>query len=270
MIKVSHEVPKCLFEESNRFNDFDYCLVHICEEDEEYLNFYIQQVQKGREVWLDNSIFEKGKAVDSEELAKWANIIKPTYVIAPDVLHDGPGTLANLKEFLGHYISHTSKVVGVAQGRTEKEFVDCFGQMLHNPLVDIIALPYDIKVYDQYLNTTTQNRFVLARQRMIDRLIVEFDNIYEVPVHLLGCSNPIEFKHYSDNYDKYSFIKSVDTSSPVIHGVYGQRIYLESGLLCEKIKDLLADNLDRQLNPAQYELVMDNIKMFKKILGRKE
>ena len=35
------------------------------------------------------------------------------------------------------------------------------------------------------------------------------------PHHLLGCSLPQEFKKYK----KYEWIDSVDTSSPVVHGI---------------------------------------------------
>ena len=34
---ISHEVPKCLFEKSLDFNDYDYALVHLFDEDPEYL-----------------------------------------------------------------------------------------------------------------------------------------------------------------------------------------------------------------------------------------
>ena len=38
MIKIAHESPKSIFEDVQRFTDYDYALVHLFEEDEEYLN----------------------------------------------------------------------------------------------------------------------------------------------------------------------------------------------------------------------------------------
>jgi hypothetical protein len=35
-MKVSHEVPLCLLEESLQFNDMDYCLPHLLDQNEEY------------------------------------------------------------------------------------------------------------------------------------------------------------------------------------------------------------------------------------------
>ena len=63
---ISHEVPKCLFEKSLDFNDYDYALVHLFDEDPEYLEFYKNSVKNGRHVLLDNSIFELGEAYDND------------------------------------------------------------------------------------------------------------------------------------------------------------------------------------------------------------
>ena len=57
MIKIAHESPKSIFEEVQKFTDYDYALVHLFEEDEEYLNQFRQASLKGREIILDNSIF---------------------------------------------------------------------------------------------------------------------------------------------------------------------------------------------------------------------
>ena len=40
----------------------------------------------GREVLLDNSIFELGEAFDSDKFAKYVEELKPSYYIVPDVL----------------------------------------------------------------------------------------------------------------------------------------------------------------------------------------
>ena len=56
MIKIAHESPKSIFEEVQRFTDYDYALVHLFEEDEEYLKQFQQAIKKGREVILDNSV----------------------------------------------------------------------------------------------------------------------------------------------------------------------------------------------------------------------
>ena len=58
MIKIAHESPKGVFDEVQKLTDYDYALVHLFEEDEEYLNQFKRARDKGREIILDNSIFE--------------------------------------------------------------------------------------------------------------------------------------------------------------------------------------------------------------------
>ena len=40
VMKVSHEVPRCLLLASQEFNDYDYCLPHLLDKDEEYKQYF--------------------------------------------------------------------------------------------------------------------------------------------------------------------------------------------------------------------------------------
>ena len=40
MIKISHETPLCLLKDSLNFNDYDYCLPHLLDEEEGYEEFF--------------------------------------------------------------------------------------------------------------------------------------------------------------------------------------------------------------------------------------
>ncbi len=58
---VSHESPLELLEDSLKYNDYQYCLVHLMEEDEEYKDWFLNVNKRfGADVLLDNSIFEQG------------------------------------------------------------------------------------------------------------------------------------------------------------------------------------------------------------------
>ena len=43
MIKVSHETPLCLLEDSLHFNDYDYALPHLFDQEENYLEYYFEE-----------------------------------------------------------------------------------------------------------------------------------------------------------------------------------------------------------------------------------
>ena len=44
--------------ESRSFNDYDYALVHLFETHPKYYEFFEESLLRGREVYLDNSLFE--------------------------------------------------------------------------------------------------------------------------------------------------------------------------------------------------------------------
>ena len=87
-IKVSHEVPICLLESSLLFNDYQYCLPHLMDENEKYRNFFIECRDKGVEIYMDNSLHELGYAYDSDRLLYWVEQLKPTNFYIPDVWMD--------------------------------------------------------------------------------------------------------------------------------------------------------------------------------------
>ena len=40
MIKIAHESPKSIFSKVQEYTDYDYALVHLFEEDEDYFNLF--------------------------------------------------------------------------------------------------------------------------------------------------------------------------------------------------------------------------------------
>jgi len=77
-MKIAHESPISIFNEIQKVTDYDYALVHLFEESPEYLQKFKDAVAAGREVILDNSIFELEEAFDSEKFAHWIQELNPT------------------------------------------------------------------------------------------------------------------------------------------------------------------------------------------------
>jgi hypothetical protein len=77
--------------------------------------------------------------------------------------------------------------------------------------------------------------------------------------HLLGCSLPQEFMGYKD----WKFIKSVDTSNPILVGAEGKR-YTDSGLNW-KPKEKLEYYFEKDLS-GQKEDIMFNVQKFKQFI----
>ena len=88
------------------------------------------------------------------------------------------------------------------------------------------------------------------------------DNIInpDKPHHLLGCSNPMEFSFYKN--EQYRFIESIDTSSPVVHGL--KRITYEDKIgdwVKESTK--LADLIEAKVDDDQMRDILYNITKFR-------
>ena len=79
-MKVSHEVPRCLLNNSREFNDYDYCLPHLLDEDEHYRDFFYESRKLGRHIIMDNSLHELGESYDFERLHYWIKELEPNLV----------------------------------------------------------------------------------------------------------------------------------------------------------------------------------------------
>ena len=60
-MKISHEVPKVLLNNSREFNDYDYCLPHLLDQDEYYKDYFYNARKEGRYIIMDNSFNELGE-----------------------------------------------------------------------------------------------------------------------------------------------------------------------------------------------------------------
>tara|TARA_Y100001972_G_scaffold18773_1_gene21452 strand:+ start:8343 stop:9131 length:789 start_codon:yes stop_codon:yes gene_type:complete len=255
---ISHEVPKCLFQKSLDFNDYDYALVHLFDKDEEYLKFYMDSVKLGRHVLLDNSIFELGEAYDNDSFAKWVEILKPTEYIVPDALEDVEKTVKQMEDWNRNYKNIPGKKIGVVQGKTPDEIADCYVYMDKHAEVDKIAISFDYSVYEEIV--PHENKYIswmLGRAAMLANLLKAGVINTNKPHHLLGCGLPQEFALYHS----YKWIESVDTSNPIVHGIKGIA-YKHYGLQTkESIK--LVDLLDVEITNEQLYDINHNIQYFR-------
>lgn len=250
-MKISHEVPLCLLEESRSFNDYDYALVHLFKKFPKYLEFYKESLRQNRIVYLDNSLFELETPFNSDEFAKWCTELgsinpKNFYYIVPDSLEDYEFTKKNFQSF--QYDIPGNKI-GVVQGKTPEEVLECFMFMKDN--ADVVALSFDYSFWGKNLEKAMMERVKLVHD-LKNRGLLE-----NVKIHLLGCYLPQEASYYKDVPE----IFSMDTSNPIVHGL--SKIRYNNGLNI-KVKTKLADLITVEKVP---EDVYYNIKEFRKFVG---
>ena len=68
MIRVSHEVPLALLEDSYVFNGYDYCLPHLLSKYDQYKKYFVQARKDGRFIIMDNGLFENVNHTEEELL----------------------------------------------------------------------------------------------------------------------------------------------------------------------------------------------------------
>lgn len=266
MIKIAHESPKSIFKQVQACTDYDYALVHLFEEDPEYLQMFKDAVAEGREVILDNSIFELGTAFDPERFVYWINELNPTWYIVPDVLEDHVGTRRNMEDWLQNWkpkVKVPSKMIGVAQGKTFNAVSDCYDYMVRDARVDKIAISFDYSYYElAFPHPNKLISWAMGRVRLLNYLDTAGVLDKRIPHHLLGCAIPGEGIFYTS--PEYDYIDSMDTSNPVVHGL--KRIPYKGPLGLEfKSSEKLYTLINSEVDSDQWNTVRFNIENFKRL-----
>ena len=259
-MKISHESPLCLLDRSRSYNDYDYALVHLFETEPTYYEFFKDSLAQGRHVLLDNSIFELGTAFDSDRYAHWIKELQPTEYIIPDVLENALGTMDNALEWKEKYSDLPGNKIGVVQGKSYEDLIQCYDYLDNVIGVDKIAISFD---YSYYLEVCPHPNkwmgYVLGRVQTLTRLLKDGVINTEKPHHLLGCALPIEFMFYRQGFE---WLESLDTSSPIVHALLGVG-YEPGGLDSKKSLKLIELLNTPEPSVATMHTIKHNIQYFR-------
>ena len=260
-VKLSHEVPFCLLEKSREFNDYDYCLPHLMDENEEYRNFFYESKKMGRYIVMDNSLHELGEAYNTERLMYWVNEIKPNEFIVPDVWEDYTASVRNAKSWIQIELPEGVTKVAVVQAKSLHEAYLCV-QSYKDFGYKKIAFSYGAQYYHDLAPHTDKDfgkaigRYMVLSQMYEDKLLSPTDR-----VHLLGTANPIEFGLYKN----IKCIESIDTSNPIMAGVE-KRMYHQLGISPKPVANMNKYQ-DVSEEFIETELIEYNVRKFREING---
>jgi hypothetical protein len=257
-MKVSHELPLGLMQYGYEWNDYDYMLPHLIDKYLQYRIYFQKSRLDNRFIIMDNGLFE-GVVHTTEDLLNKINLFKPNIFIVPDEWNDSAATLRNAKTWMYSYKQHLPEgveLMAVCQGNTIGELIT-----VYQTLVDIgykhIAFNHSSAAYRKfYPDHKSLFAAMYGRMEFIRQLVQTGTINKNAYHHLLGCSLPQEFMCYSD----WDFIKSCDTSNPILVGAEGQR-YGDNGIDWKpenKIEHYLEMNLEDKL-----EDIIFNIQKFK-------
>ena len=259
-MKVSHEVPRCLLTSSPEFNDYDYCLPHLLDQDEEYLQYFMDAKANGRYIIMDNSLHELGEAYDHKRLRYWVGVIEPDEFIVPDVWMRCAETAAQAKYWLQFKYPKKTKLTAVIQGENKNQAYLC-ANLLANLGYSKLCVSYGATWYNDFFpHTNADMGKALGRVRFVQGLL-NLKELKDIKFHLLGCSIPQEFGWYDNN----PRIESIDTSNPVMAALE-EVLYNERGLNV-KPKANMNDYFDIDFSKLNYLSVIHNTTKFREING---
>lgn len=274
-MKVSHEVPICLLEESLKFNDYDYILNHLLDKSKKYKDFYLQH--KERFTILDNSAYEyfiTGEKFDKENYIRNIKELQPNVYLIPDVLMDSEKTMCLFEDWVSHpfYQDSAEQRMVVVQGKTFKEWLDCylFYWKNQNHFSHIaISFHYSfLKEMGRIDHVKSVDYWYAVGRATLLSFLVENKMIMDKSYHLLGSHiGGIEFGWYKRK--GYEFIKTIDTGYPIKLGIEEReapdfkKAFLSSFCPFPKSNIILDDFLEKELNSKQLNLINENIINFK-------
>jgi hypothetical protein len=276
---VAHEAPFKIMADVQAITDYDYCLVHLLEEDPRYLQFFRDAKDKGRHIIMDCSLFELGHAFDPAKYFYWLKEIQPDEYIIPDVWQDFGANLESYKDF-NHKFNLSNlkgKRIGVLQGKTYTELADAYEFM--DKEADKIAISFGYDFYLKHIDAWKYTRYwdalkdadeeftrtaikptayAKGRLELVKDLILNGTWNPDKPHHLLGCGIPVEFNMHE------CYIESIDTSHPVMTGFY-RKSYEKGENRWSKIHNKMVDVYYQDVDQEQWSFIKNNIEFFKHV-----
>ncbi len=264
MIKTSHELPLCLLNKSYDWNDYEFCLPTYWFKSEEYKQHYLNAKKEGSFIIADNGLFE-GDSFTQQQLIEFVNELQPDIFVIPDVWNDAFQSYRNAKYWqnvVKASLPESTKLMAVIQC-TDYEI----GSSLYQEYIDLgircIAFNHSSTAYQQFFpHKNLSVSKMMGRIYFINQLLKTNVINHTVHHHLLGCAIPDEFKYYGPGYE---FIKTLDTSNPVVWGCKGvsyDDIITSIEKPVEKIEEFFNERLDSNIE----EIIFNNIKTFKSYL----
>lgn len=262
-MNISHELPLQLLKNSPKYSDYDFCLPTYWYSSEEYKQYFLDAKSKGRFIIADNGLFEDDY-FSPEDLYEFINELQPDYFVLPDVWNDAEKSLKYAGDWV-HYIDfkHT-KYMAVIQCTDLEIGSELYKEYIHLG-VSGIAFNHSSEAYkDLFPHENIHVSKMMGRIQFINHL--KKNNIIDPNIHhhLLGCNTPDEFKYYGKGYE---FIKTADTSNPVIWGCQGKYYDIHTETSKTKPQEKIEVYFEQNITPDQISAIEYNIRQLKKYLN---
>lgn len=272
-MKLSFITPEGSLEELATYSDLHLIIANFVVPGSKYTEFF---KSRNEHVIMDCGTFEVGKPMTQKDIIKRAQLVNADEVVAPDILFDWEGTVFNAQNFIDTITTCTHpydripaseddthfvkpfKVMVVPQGKTPNEWLKCYEHLVDLNGVDVIGLsclsvPHCFSKITG-VQTIMENRLLCVQQLINEGMVYD-----EYEYHLLGLGNPLELLYQK----QHKWIRSCDTSSPIVHGINDVLYDPYLGLMQPKIKTKL--DFKSTVPKSKYKNVLHNIAVLRKL-----
>ncbi len=240
-MKLALECSTQLLDLVQPFADFDFILAGEYLKDKECAEFYKKSTNSKI---VDNSVNEEGEPLPLDQIEKVFKEVGADFLVAPD-------WIGNSVKTRGAYLEAVKKVgkekvIGVVQGETFEEALECLETYRECP---IISIPYDI------CSKKTDSPWLMGLRRalLISNIPQEFQ------IHLLGYNCLEEFMWYKMRPN----VLSIDTGVPILLGLEEKDIL---DPLSDKKLPTLNQMKDLKLTQKSWGIICRNIALLRKFL----
>lgn len=265
---ITHEFPLQFYLDGTAESStgYDYCLAHRYLNNENYRSFMKRQVTKGRIVYLDNSLYELGKAWNSEEYKDVIKDLNPTYYMLPDMFKNFEGNIKSQFTFYHKYgTTLNSKPIIIPHANSLSNPDDNLLLSISRlrecvPEGTMIAIPFADHSFENPDNSedyfTRRDIPYIPLRQALNRKMFLSRHRFELAndkLHLLGCKSLAEFDIWDSDFDKNNIV-SLDTSHPVAMTLEDENHTYSEGLFTPVIgKDYMEDEVSRKYPMHQYK-----------------
>lgn len=280
-MKIAHESPLFLLEESKSFNDYDYALAPLFamettsgDRDSTYYDFFVEALKNGREVIVDNGNEDpldyveyvgfirklvKDSKLENENKISW---------MLPTIYNDCDNTTRAVKEFLKRFKKIPGRAIGVIQGNNFVELYKSYHDLY--PFTNKIGIPYNSKAYEVYFEMMqaplpTTDKWLHGRQLLMEDLFHAGWLTTDKMLHLCDAAYPDEFAYYTHHHAELgNFIETINTADPVIQGILNKEY---DGATGSRVKPpaRLVELLQNRNPDPRIRIIRQNIKLFRSI-----
>lgn len=256
-LAIALEAPVCIDEHLQPYTDFDWIIGSEVAKNPAYAALWKDESRPRRYRVLDSGAFE-GEALSIGAFMEMAMELEVDEICIPDVLASKEKTITLFAQTISHPLMREFKGLrmGVVQGETVEEWLECYYYFGCHDLCDVIGLTYHKNPCN--VGSTLLHHLKPVREReavrlgLIHKLVASLHLNSAKPHHILGLCDCRALAFYK----LYHWIRSIDTSFSVQLGMQNIRLQPDS----PKPKELMDFNWNESL--AAHPDVLYNMRKF--------